>query len=205
MRLIGWKKWGKKSETFPSPTFNAVWSNNDIYFTFSLISFLSTCICACVICSHAYVHLSMSSGLQGIRTASYVMSLSHSLYSLSFTLIPVIHTVAVPVTPSFPSRPALSSLLAKFHTTCPKQRRFTDYHPFDAKRITRAGSFAQMCRHTSAQQGMQCHAGWPCVSSSCRVFPVRLVGGREWSVAKVHPQEAGQREQGAGWAHGYRL
>lgn len=140
-------------------------------------------LCVCVICSHAYVHLSMSSGLQGIRTASYVMSLSHSLSSLSFTLIPVIHTVAVPVAPSFPSRPALSSLLAKFHTTCPKQRRFTDYHPFDAKRITRAGGFAQTCRHTrtpthtSAQQGMQCHAGCPCVSSSCRVFPVRLVGG----------------------------
>lgn len=108
-------------------------------------------LCVCVICSHAYVHLSMSSGLQGIRTASYVMSLSHSLSSLSFTLIPVIHTVAVAVTPSFPSRPALSSLLAKFHTTCPKQRRFTDYHPFDAKRITRAGSFAQTCRHTRAR------------------------------------------------------
>lgn len=62
-------------------------------------------LCVCVIRSHAYVHLSMSSGLQGIRTASYVMSLSHSLSSLSFTLIPVIHTVAVPVTPSFPLFP----------------------------------------------------------------------------------------------------
>lgn len=65
---------------------------------------------------------------------------SHSHSSLSFT-----HCLC----PSFSSCPSLtlSVLLANFHTTCPRQRRFADYRPFNAKHITRRQSCAQTYRH----------------------------------------------------------
>ena len=91
---------------------------------------------------------------------SHTPSLSHS--SLSFTR-------RLSVCLSFSSRPSLthsvSFLLAKFHTTCPRQSRFTDYHPLNAKHITRThvdGKLHSDTRtHTHTLPGMQCHAGCP--------------------------------------------
>lgn len=110
-----------------------------------------------VMCCPVYVRISMSSCLQRTDKASYVIknhSHSLSLPSLSFTLIPVIHTLSVSLSVVlFLSLAPLSFLLAKFHTTCPRQSRFTDYHPLDAKIIT--------CTHVDGKPRSDTHAQTP--------------------------------------------
>lgn len=94
---------------------------------------------------------------------SYVLNttLTGLLFSsCSFTLIHVIHTLS------------LSCLLAKFHTTCPRQSRFTDYYPLDAKCITRMHVDGKLhsdtCTH-DPRHAVPYLSVW--VYSSYKVFP----------------------------------
>lgn len=115
-----------------------------------------------MMCRHAYVHVNMSSCLQKAEKASYVIETTLTLSCISFTLL------CLPL--SFPSL-SYSSLLAKFHTTCPWQSRFTDYHPLNASHACR---WKTLLRRTRALPAMQRGAGCPCASTSCRVFSVCL-------------------------------
>lgn len=100
------------------------------------------CLCSVMFITSCHVceHVNMPYCLQITEKASYVISVTltcrFSFLSLSSTLIPVIHTVCLSL--SLFSSFALLFLLAKFHTTCSKQSRFTDYHPLHAKHITHA-------------------------------------------------------------------
>lgn len=119
---------------------------------------------------------------------SFPPSLSHSS---------VIHTLSI----------SHSVLLAKFHTTCPRQSRFTDYHPLYAKRITHKHT----CRwkaslgETHTLPGMQCHAGCPCVSLSSRLFIVCLSDGNHGGPCLRFSRWRGSGRQRPTWAHAYIL
>lgn len=88
--------------------------------------------------------------------------------SLSLSLFP-----SPSLRPSLPPSLSffLSFLWAKFHTTCPRQSRFTDYHPLHAKPITQTHVDGDVRTHTSTLPhtvpSMQCNTGRSGVSSSC--------------------------------------
>lgn len=101
-------------------------------------------------------------------------SLSHSLSSLSFTLIPVIHTLPVRLSPPIP----LSLFLSCLPSFTPPAQGTGDLQITTLSMLSashgRKAPLIQARTHTHTLPGMQCHAGCPCVSSSCRVFPVCL-------------------------------
>lgn len=93
-----------------------------------------------------------------------------SLFYLSFTLF-------------YPSLfPSLSLLLAKFHTTCPWQSRFTDYHPLNA---------SHACRRKP-------HSDTHSLSQACSVLGFWW---EKWTMAQgVQPSD-----QRACWCHVYLI
>lgn len=64
---------------------------------------------------------------------------------------------------SCPIPSSISSSLAKFHTTCPRQSRFTDYHPLDTKRVT--------CTHVDKRTAHKQYTHWLSRMSHCEIIP----------------------------------
>lgn len=90
---------------------------------------MPSCVCTC---KHVFLFTEdCKSQLCKRKPLSHSLSLS----CISFTLLCL----------SLSSPPSLSFSLAKFHTTCPWQSRFTDYHPLNASHACR---WKTLLRHT---------------------------------------------------------